>query len=134
MFLLKWVWQFPQNLIAVLILLFNSKREKACKGGINYYIIDKGTFGCGVSLGNYILIPRGRDDEITIKHEHGHQYQSLYFGIFYLLLIGLPSGMNNIWDRIFHKKWSSTERIKWYYNRYPEKWADKLGKVKRSFS
>ena len=24
-----------------------------------------------------------------------------------------------------------TDRIKWYYNRYPEKWADKLGGVRR---
>jgi hypothetical protein len=26
-----------------------------------------------------------------------------------------------------HKKWSTERRQKWYYNRYPEKQADRLG-------
>lgn len=129
---LKWIWQLPQNLIALIVLALNKGGERRCMGGIDYYLVKKGIFNCGVSLGNYILVPTS--DEITIKHEHGHQIQSLYLGPFYLILIGIPSILRNVWDRIFHKNWDSNRRTKWYYSYYPENWADKLGKVKRSFS
>jgi hypothetical protein len=50
-----------------------------------------------------------------------------------VIVIGIPSAVfNNLWDRLVHKKWPSTDRLKWYYNRYPEKWADKLGGVTRN--
>jgi hypothetical protein len=55
----------------------------------------------------------------------------LILGWLYLPLVGLPSIIGNIWDRLFHKKWSSDRREKWYYSRYPENWADKLGGVIR---
>jgi hypothetical protein len=49
--------------------------------------------------------------------------------------IGIPSAIfNNLRDRLFHKKWSSQQRYKWYYSRYPEAWADRLGEVQRNFN
>ena len=51
---------------------------------------------------------------------------------FFIVLIGISSAVfNNLWDRLFHRNWSTVERNKWYYNRYPENWADKLGGVVR---
>jgi hypothetical protein len=96
-------------------------------------------FKSGASLGNFILLdelykqyypeksPYRYMLENTAKHEHGHQIQSLYFGFLYLLIIGLPSVLNNIRSRIANKD------SKWYYSRYPEKWADKLGGVERIY-
>lgn len=48
-----------------------------------------------------------------------------------IFLIGIPSFIGNIFDRLFHKKWSVEKRITWYYKQPWEKWADTLGGVKR---
>ena len=130
--ILLWVWQFPQHIVALVILAMNPEREKREKAGITYYHVARGVFGCGVSLGNYILLPDGHESETTVRHERGHQLQSLYFGPLYLICVGFISAVfNNLWDRLFHKKWSVSERNKWYYQRYPEKWADRLGGANR---
>ena len=75
-----------------------------------------------------------KDSVATVRefpHEQGHQKQSRYLGWFYLIIIGLPSLLGNIYDRVAHKDWSSKDSIKWYYNQPWEKWADHLGGVKR---
>lgn len=87
----------------------------------------------GISLGDYVLLgtiyhnPTYR----TQEHEWGHTRQSLIFGPLYLLFIGLPSGLGNLWARIAHKSWSAKARDKWYYSQPWERWADKLGGVVR---
>lgn len=118
---LKYLHQLPQNLIGVAICLLNKQKPT-----IGLHIVEKGVFKCGVSLGDYILLdPIYKNSTITVKHEQGHQKQSLYFGWLYLILIGIPSACGNIVDRIWHKG------SKWYYNQPWEKWADKLGGVTR---
>lgn len=129
---LLWVWQFPQHIVALVILALNRGGEKREKGGITYYHVVRGVFGCGVSLGNYILLPDGHESETTVRHEMGHQIQSRRWGVFYLLSVGLVSAIfNNLWDRLFHKDWSAAERNEWYYSRWPENEADRLGGVQR---
>lgn len=118
---LKYLHQLPQNLIGVAICLLNKQKPT-----MGLHIVEKGVFKCGVSLGDYILLdPVYKNSTITVKHEQGHQKQSLYFGWLYLILIGIPSACGNIVDRIWHKG------SKWYYNQPWEKWADKLGGVTR---
>jgi hypothetical protein len=74
-------------------------------------------------LGKYIVFDNRRTlEDNDIKHEMGHQKQSLYLGWFYLIIIGLPSVIGNLIYRI--KKFN-------YYSLPWEKWADKLGNVKR---
>lgn len=134
---LLWIWQLPQHLIAVFILyVLNRKSDrKECEiAGIRVWKVKGWTVcNCGVSLGDYILLPSSRvNNETVAKHEHGHQYQSRYFGWLYLILVGIASAVfNNLWDRLFHKSWTAEERNRWYYSRYPEKWADELGGVER---
>lgn len=140
MSVIKWVWQLPQNLIGFLLTRkyeYKSVRclEKTVDGRwITVYF--KPFFRSGISLGDYIILDYYRYcgkacSRQAVAHEYGHSRQSLILGWFYLLLVGLPSIIGNIWDRLFHKKWTSDQREKWYYNRYPEKWADKLGGVIR---
>lgn len=75
----------------------------------------------GVSLGNFIIVARGSESN-TIRHEWGHQRQSLYLGWLYLVVIGLPSVIGNLLNRV----------IKFDYYRQPwERWADELGGVER---
>ena len=120
--ILKYLWQLPQNIIGLLVIKFSYAWKR---DGI-WYTARK----FGVSLGKYIIINEWSTEK-TLNHERGHQKQSLYLGWLYLIIIGLPSAIGNLWDRWFHKNWSSVDRIKWYYSQPWEHWADKLGGVIR---
>lgn len=136
---LLWIWQLPQHIVALIILAMNKGDEKYTEvydykepgdKKITVHYVTNGVFRCGVSLGNYILLHKMYDNRgdhtlMTARHEYGHSIQSKYLGIFYLIIVGLPSACNNIIDRIFNKGYN------WYYMRYPEKWADDLGNVNR---
>ena len=131
--ILLWLWQFPQNIIGA-ILARNYKNIKITDDNIIVYYVSN-IFRSDVSLGNYILLDYdayyGFNDTETIKHEHGHQIQSMIFGPLYLIIIGLPSACGNLIDRYFHKDWDEIDADKWYFSQPWEAWADKLGKVNR---
>lgn len=127
-FILTYFWQLPQHLLATVLLIIYRNDIKE----IRYYnhtviFIMKKYIGAGTSLGSFIFI---KDivlqlDNKVIKHEYGHSIQSLFFGWLYLIIIGIPSLCNYIID-LKNRKGSF-----WYYNRYPENFADKLGGVNR---
>ena len=125
--ILLYLWQLPQNLLGLLVILF-TKAEKT-----NPFYWRTGKYRFGVSLGSYIIFGAISDRQIewrSVKHERGHQKQSLYLGWLYLLVIGLPSALGNLWDRLAHiPYWTYEERMEWYYSQPWEKWADKLGGV-----
>ena len=123
--IILYLWQLPQNLLGLIVVA--ASRAKKIDG---YYYTDRHSFG--VSLGFYIVIGGEIDDE-TIRHEQGHQKQSVILGPLYLLVIGAPSACGNLFDRLFHKRWSVARRIIWYYSLPWESWADKLGGVKRIY-
>ena len=125
------VWMFPQNLLGLLLLwIFRKKKTfmesyRECR----VYAIESRTLS-GLSLGRYIILNRGQVQDNkkyreAIGHEYGHFRQGRIFGIFYLLAIGIPSVLNHLRSRKNKRVFDS------YYQRYPEKWADKLGGVKR---
>lgn len=117
--LFLFLWQLPQNLIGFLLILI-MRAEKTEQKGITYYVCP--LFRSGVSLGNYIIFDnRIYVSGFFIKHEKGHQKQSLYLGWFYLLLIGLPSIIGNILRCFFEFD---------YYKQPWERWANKLGGIK----
>ena len=83
------IWQFPQHIIAYIIILVNHKSIEPMvnKDGILYYLVDH-LFNCGVSLGNYIFLDsNGNYNYIMVRHERGHQIQSLILGPLYLIVI-----------------------------------------------
>lgn len=137
--IILYIWQLPQNMLGLCCLAYNKLRKATCKkettNSITWYRVSY-MFNSGISLGKYIIIEAEgskRVSSATILHEHGHQIQSLYLGWLYLIIIGIPSAVfNNMWDRLFHKNWDWKKRSKWYYSRFPENWADKLGGVKRN--
>lgn len=112
--ILLFIYQLPQNLIGLLVILFAHAK-----------LDNNGVYTCqyrfGVSLGNYIIMSKVYS-HTDLKHERGHQKQSLYLGWLYIPLIGIPSLIGNIIDRFIPID---------YYNQPWEKWADKLGGVKR---
>lgn len=117
-----YIWQLPQNLVGLVVLCFIGHKEKCTVAGIDFCYSK--TFPGGISLGNYVII--GSKNENTVKHEHGHQIQSMYLGPLYLLVVGLPS---IIWAGLYGSVIPYSHNG--YYRFYTESWADKLGKVER---
>lgn len=120
---LKFIWQFPQNLIALIYREYLDGKGMILvieyyKGVIIYYT--KYTVG-NISLGDSIFISATASGRI-IKHEWGHTKQSLILGPLYLIVIGIPS---IIWASV-HKKIAPDTS---YFNFFTEKWADELGGI-----
>lgn len=120
---LKYIWQLPQNIIALIYLsyLIVENQIPAITKYKEIKVYTKYSSG-SVTLGNYIFIsPKATEN--TIKHEYGHTRQSLYLGPLYLIIIGIPS---ILWAMI-HKTIAPDKLYSWLYT---EAWADKLGNVK----
>lgn len=128
--ILLYIWQLPQHILALILLAIYKPKEKQQYKRSTVHILHKGNFA--VSLGEHIFIHK---DWLTSKniipHEYGHTIQSYMFGPLYLIVIGIPSIVQNILSSYFHKRGNSTMLLN-YYNRFPENWADTLGGVKRS--
>ena len=111
------IWQLPQNILGLFVICFS-----------NAWSFDRRIwfvkYRFGVSLGQFIIIWKDAAEQ-NIKHEQGHQKQSLYLGPLYLILIGVPSFLGNIIFRLFNIN------KKYYYKLPWENWADKLGGVRR---
>lgn len=137
--IILYIWQLPQNLLGELLVLFYLPQETY---DFRPYEITLSPLVllhystrmlAGISLGRHIIMSsiykdyNGRAE----CHEYGHCRQSIYLGPLYLLVIGLPSLLGNIFDRMAHRDWPSAKRAEWYYNQPWEKWADRLGGVER---
>ena len=118
-----WIWQFPQNLVGLLLLLILQGETKHKLNTIRFYYFK--TFPGGITLGEYIIV--GAKQNLTVRHEFGHVLQSRYLGPLYLIIIGIPSiihaGINNIIG-------CCKKHDEGYYHFWTEKWANKLGNVK----
>lgn len=128
---LLYVWQFPQNLVGLIIRLFcpaDIGKDENFRDDINVYISSR--MSGGISLGKYIILSKYYSnyifDKDTWNHEYGHTRQSKYLGPLYLFIIGIPS---LIWAALYGTAIRETKNG--YYKFYTEKWADKLGGVKR---
>lgn len=112
---LLFLWELPQNILGMILIIIT--RASRVEGEVYYLTKHKMKFQ--VSLGRFIIFGNEsveRLREFTIKHEMGHQLQSKDLGWFYLILIGIPSLIFNVYDRLFHKEWNISERFDWYYN------------------
>lgn len=119
--IVKYLWQLPQHLLALLLIkIVGAEKERQYLTSVVY----RHSKLFGVSLGKYIIVSAHHKDK-TIKHEYGHSIQSLRYGPFYLLIIGLPSFTMNVLTLF------GILDPRGYYKRWPESKADKLGGVKR---
>jgi hypothetical protein len=125
-FLWQFTWGLPVNIIGLLAFLVTyrgRRHEKFCNSVITYI---PGNWG-GVSLGIFIFMCEGKDkawEHDTKIHEYGHTIQCLLLGVFYWLVIGIPS---SIWCNfppcVKYRKKNNVS----YYSLYCEKWANSWG-------
>ena len=94
MFIAYFIWQLPQNIIALLMMPFIGKISKVKYE--NYcYAFEASKMKGAISLGNFIFLsPYSAKQKTTIAHEYGHVKDSKLFSWLYLLIIGLPSILN----------------------------------------
>lgn len=121
-FTLYFIWQLPQNIIALFMLLFfflfsdlrKIRYENYC------FVLASDAMNGGISLGNFIFLSNySSKRETTILHELGHVKQSHMMGPIYLLIIGIPS--------ICWAAFKPSEKC--YYSWFTESWANKLAKL-----
>lgn len=124
--ILLYIWQLPQHLLGLALALFFKQKKKETYKHTTIFKVKK---EIAVSLGNYIFMNENWSDK-TKHHEYGHSLQSIYLGPLYLLIVGLPSITMNIFSTICYE-FGYYKPFDNYYKRFPENWADKLGKVKR---
>ena len=121
--ILKFFWQLPQTIVALIYFLYLRYKDEildTCTFQGAVVFIKKESYG-SVTLGNYIFLsPRATDT--TIRHEWGHTRQSLLLGPLYLIVIGIPS---IIWAAT-HRAIAPNKPYDWFYT---EAWANKLGEV-----
>ena len=118
---IKWLWQFPQNMLALCIegiLCKAAYREGKADGNT---IIVNIVLPSAMSLGDYLFVSP-MSSQKSIQHECGHSKQSDILGPLYLIVIGIPSLLHNMAHYLCSKI-----GIKWnYYSFYTESWANKL--------
>lgn len=115
---LLYIWQLPQNALGLLLRCIYKGNDSEYKDAI----VRRSTkMRGGISLGKYIVVSQFSKKE-TVKHEYGHCRQSKYLGWLYLPLIGLQSGLHALLCKCINHSYNDM----WF-----EKWADKLGGVKR---
>lgn len=129
----------PQSIIGLILTLF-VKKEKIeiykIKNKFFPFILITTTNFNGVSLGIFIILNKDyikEKNQTTIKHEYGHLLQGIILSWLnpilihsYIFIIGIKSFINNRLSYFNYKDYHKN-----YYNKYPEKQADKLGGVKR---
>lgn len=127
--IILWSWCLPQTLIGFFIIIFlrvQNRIIKFSKYEETTLIISKNyLFFLGLSLGKFIFVDETQNKIELIKHEYGHTLQNYLFGPFYLIIIGFPSIFQAVRFNL-DKNFNDKE----YENSFPEKWADKLGRVK----
>lgn len=115
------IWQLPQNLIGLGVLLYYYLRYRKIQSvGKGIFLSTQFCSG-GVCLGDIIILKANQDSDFSRRHELGHRRQSMILGPLYLFIVGLPSACINIAAR-FSPRISAS-----YYQRFPENWANKLG-------
>ena len=117
--ILLWIWQLPQNLVGLIMMLFLRPVELVRDTGYAKVYRSRRMSG-GISQA---------DDDKTIKHEGiGHPRQSRMLGPLYLPVIGLPSLVHAWLNGVIG---CCDRHPESYYHFWTEKWANRLGGVTR---
>lgn len=118
-FILLFIWQLPQNIVALVMMPFLGKLRLVSYKNYNYCFEGEKMTGA-ISLGSFCFASKSSAKrDTTIAHEQdGHVKQSHLLGPLYLLVIGIVS---ITWAAVYKKL-----GFKNYYWIYTESWANKL--------
>jgi len=130
--LLLFIWEFPQNLLGLLVYAIMKTRKKISYTEKENHHLFIETPNTGVSLGWFVFWTPASNRFSYLKndcrmHEYGHSRQSIMLGPLFLLVVGIPSVSRVLYSKWYRKKhgqpWNN------YFKAFPENWADRLGGV-----
>lgn len=119
-----YLWQLPQNLLGLVLLYIYGPHIVMVSDDAGTRVYKSARMPGGISLGRYVIINKYQCTQQTIAHELGHARQSRFLGPLYLLVVGLPS---ILWAGL-HGYVAPRKSYYWFYT---ERWADRLGGVRR---
>lgn len=127
--LLLWIWQLPQNLLAVIIikLIYTDTNcyctKKSYKGVYFYSTVCRSCFMDNFSLGDYIFISSDNwFTKIDIRHSYGYVLSSRILGPLWLPIILIPRVVYAYYDPMgYHLRGYYTETFAKYLIRKKEK-------------
>lgn len=121
-FILLFIWQLPQNLLA-LCMMPTFKEMKLLSYNNHCYCFEVKGMAGGISLGSFCFISKYiTNNKAIVAHEQiGHVTQSHILGWLYLIIIGLPS---LIWCKIYRKLGYTNYNIF-----YTESWANNIAGI-----
>lgn len=117
-YIILFIWQLPQNLVAVIVMPFIGKLTKVWDGDYSACYHGERMSG-GISLGSFAFISNclntsSRRKEYIYHELFGHTVDSKRWGPLYLIVWGLPSLLN-----------AAFGFTSCYYDFYAEKSANK---------
>lgn len=118
------IWGFPQTLVGFVIFLLHLRAPHSMFHGA---VLTRWPRAGSVSLGLFIFVSdrvvKPDQRQRLCRHEYGHCIQSLIFGPFYLIVMGLPSF---VWAMLpAAKRWRQRKAYN-YYRFFTERFADYL--------
>jgi hypothetical protein len=129
---LLFIWELPQILLGILVFAIMKSRQKIIKIEPESHRFSIETDNIGVSLGWIIFWTKEGNRFPHLKndcrmHEFGHAKQSVMLGPLYLIVVGIPSILRVLYSKWYYNKYGYS--WKYYFNGFPENWADRLGGV-----
>lgn len=128
LFVILSLWQLPQIIVGLVLLLIFRNKEKYTNphNHVSVWNINSGrVFGTACfSTGPIIVTCEGASED-TLKHETGHSLSSIRLGWFYHIIISIPS-ICFFWYRKIKKK-----DMDWYYSCWTEAFAERNGMTDR---
>ena len=125
-YMLQWTWGLPVNLIGLIAFLICQLRGRRTEKFGYAYIAYVPWKAGGLTLGLFIFMREDHPNEMwtynTRIHEYGHTWQTLTLGVFYWLVIAIPSF---VWCNFFEGYRKKNNKS--YYVFYPETWANYAG-------
>lgn len=120
------LWQLPQILLGVVILLFlwNIEVYTNPYNHISVWKVNhKGLFGTACFSSGPIIFVTPYASELILLHETGHSKQSIILGPVFHLIVSIPS-ICLFWYRRIKKKSDY-----WYHSKWPESQADRFSNI-----
>jgi hypothetical protein len=131
------VWELPQNLLGLFNVAINVSRRRIERVHFDRerVMVEVRRGANQISLGLFVFwsshdnpfVPVGAENR---DHEYGRSVQSRWLGPLYLPLVGVPSTLRVVYAvahrTITGRRWGG------YYDGWPERSADVLGRVDRS--
>lgn len=123
--ILSWTWGIIVTALGAIVALALLITGHAPRRYCHLVCFDIGNVGGGFSLGVFIFVPSNASENFK-RHEGGHSIQNIFFGVFMLFVVCIPSIVRYWWRR-WQKHRGRASTLPPYESIWFERWASDLG-------